>query len=345
MAPEQWDGMPVSPAADIYAATAVFFECLTGMTPFSGGLGQLAAQHAAAAVPVGLVDEPLRALIARGMAKDPAARPASAAALVTELEATAAAAYGPDWEARGRVQLAGRAAALLLLLLHGPATAVASGTGTTTATTTLAPKAAVASHAGLNGWQLAALSVAVCASVAAGVAGAGALASRGHPAAAPARAAAATTRTAPSAKPATTPPSCGTVLSADGGSGDPRIAAIARETLTAACEHDAAAIDRLLGPTGSVPAVNKILARPGAYQQIITILARTHGVSQDGYSIWPGFTFTGTTGDPAGAADAKALGVTSTQEYTDHKGIIISIGDAYTAKPYIPALGISQSGP
>ena len=30
MAPEQWDGSPATPATDIYAATAVFFECLTG---------------------------------------------------------------------------------------------------------------------------------------------------------------------------------------------------------------------------------------------------------------------------------------------------------------------------
>jgi serine/threonine-protein kinase len=135
MAPEQWDGTPATPAADIYAATAVFFECLTGMTPFSGGMAQLAAQHAAAAVPVVLVDEPVRELIARGMAKDPGARPASAAVLVSELEATAAAAYGPDWEARGRIQLAGRAAALLLLL-HGPAATV-GGTGTANVTTTL----------------------------------------------------------------------------------------------------------------------------------------------------------------------------------------------------------------
>src|ERR1700742_3861569 len=43
MAPEQWDGMPASPATDIYAASGVFFECLTGKTPFSGRLGQLHA--------------------------------------------------------------------------------------------------------------------------------------------------------------------------------------------------------------------------------------------------------------------------------------------------------------
>jgi serine/threonine-protein kinase len=150
MAPEQWDGTPATPAADIYAATVVFFECLTGMTPFSGGLAQLAAQHAAAAVPVELIDEPLRDLISCGMAKDPAARPASATTLLTQLETTAAAAYGSEWESRGLAQLAGRAAALLLLLLHGSATAAAaSGTGSSTVTTTLAPKAGVLSHIGL----------------------------------------------------------------------------------------------------------------------------------------------------------------------------------------------------
>ena len=50
MAPEQWAGAPATPATDIYAATAVFFECLTGRTPFSGQLGQLARQHEAGAV-------------------------------------------------------------------------------------------------------------------------------------------------------------------------------------------------------------------------------------------------------------------------------------------------------
>jgi tRNA A-37 threonylcarbamoyl transferase component Bud32 len=341
MAPEQWDGTPATPAADIYAATAVFFECLTGMTPFSGGLAQLAAQHAAADVPVAMVDEPLRALVARGMAKTPSARPASAAELVTELEAAAAAAYGPDWEDRGRAHLASRAAALLLLLVHGQA-AAAGGTGSTTVTTTLTPKAAVASRAGLNSWQLATGFVVIAGVVAGGVIGAGALASNRHPAAAPTRAVAPTTRAAPSARATTPAPSCGTVLSADVDP-DPRVVAIARETLTAACNHDATAIDKLLGPTNSVPAVNKILAQPGAYQQIITLLTKTHGANQDGYTIWPGFTLAG-TGDPVDAADARALGVTSDQEYIDRKGITVGIGDSYTAKPYIPTLAVSQFG-
>jgi tRNA A-37 threonylcarbamoyl transferase component Bud32 len=119
MAPEQWNGEPATPATDIYAATAVFFECLTGSTPFSGRGGHLALQHMTAAIPVALVDQPLQALIERGMAKDPRDRPADAMAFVSELNWVADRAYGPDWEERGRSQLAQRAAALLLLLFGG----------------------------------------------------------------------------------------------------------------------------------------------------------------------------------------------------------------------------------
>jgi serine/threonine protein kinase len=119
MAPEQWNGEPATPATDIYAATAVFFECLTGQTPFSGRLGHLAMQHQTAAIPLALVDQPLQALIERGMAKDPRDRPAHAVEFVAELNWVANRAYGEDWEERGRNELAKRAAALLLLLLGG----------------------------------------------------------------------------------------------------------------------------------------------------------------------------------------------------------------------------------
>ena len=121
MAPEQWTGAPSSPATDVYAATAVFFECLTAQTPFSGKAGQLREQHQTAPVPLERIYPPLQHLIARGMAKNPLDRPQSAIAFVSELEATASGVYGPGWEERGRSQLAERAAALLplLLLRHG----------------------------------------------------------------------------------------------------------------------------------------------------------------------------------------------------------------------------------
>jgi tRNA A-37 threonylcarbamoyl transferase component Bud32 len=119
MAPEQWTGGPATQATDIYAATAVFYECLTGKTPFTGGLGALATQHRTAPVPLAAIDRPLQAFIERGMAKDPRDRPAHAVEFVAELVSVADLSYGPDWEDRGQGQLAERAAALLLLLLGG----------------------------------------------------------------------------------------------------------------------------------------------------------------------------------------------------------------------------------
>ncbi|MFE9440382.1 serine/threonine-protein kinase [Streptomyces sp. NPDC006602] len=117
MAPEQWTGAPASPAADVYAATATFFECLTGHKPYSGdNLAELALQHVDAPVPAEEAPEAVRELVRRGLAKDPRERPTHAEEFVTELEAVAGAAYGPDWEERGRGRLAALVALLPLLL-------------------------------------------------------------------------------------------------------------------------------------------------------------------------------------------------------------------------------------
>jgi serine/threonine-protein kinase len=114
--PEQFNGSPASPATDVYAATATFYECLTGRPPFDGDTAEaLLRQHQTEPVPLEPVPEPLRPLVAAGLAKDPGRRPADGAALVAELRAVAGGAYGPDWENRGRSALA--AAALLLAAL------------------------------------------------------------------------------------------------------------------------------------------------------------------------------------------------------------------------------------
>ncbi|MFJ7956235.1 serine/threonine-protein kinase [Streptomyces sp. NPDC096319] len=135
MAPEQWNGAPASPAADVYAATATFFECLTGRKPFAGdNFAELALQHLEAPVPDGQAPEALRPLIRRGLAKTPDERPENAEVFVGELEAVATAAYGPDWEERGRGRLAALAA--LLPLLFPSSGGPAQGT-TALATTTL----------------------------------------------------------------------------------------------------------------------------------------------------------------------------------------------------------------
>ncbi|WP_406053516.1 protein kinase [Streptomyces sp. NBC_01077] len=137
MAPEQWRAEPVTPSADIYAATATFFECLAGEQPFAGStLAELALAHSTAPVPVAQVPDALRPLITWGMAKAPADRPADASSFLDELERTAGAAYGSDWEKRGKGTLAA-AVALLPLLIPAPGS-VAAGS-TELATTVLSP--------------------------------------------------------------------------------------------------------------------------------------------------------------------------------------------------------------
>ncbi|MFC8720217.1 protein kinase [Kitasatospora sp. NPDC057198] len=139
MAPEQWAGHPASPATDVYAATATFFECLTGAKPYTGTtLMELALQHAEAEIPDTLAPEALRPLIRAGLAKTPEQRPPGAEALVEELEAAAGAAYGADWEERGRKRLAALVA-LLPLLLPTPTAEGALPGATSYATTVLAP--------------------------------------------------------------------------------------------------------------------------------------------------------------------------------------------------------------
>ncbi|MDX5565236.1 protein kinase [Streptomyces sp. ID05-04B] len=148
MAPEQWTGAPASPAADVYAATATFFECLTSHRPYTGGnLAELALQHVDGPIPADEAPEDVRELVRRGLAKDPQNRPAHAEAFVAELEAAAGAAYGSDWEERGR----GRLAALVALvpLLLPSARSAPPSTTTDTALTVLGRGAA---HGPARAW-------------------------------------------------------------------------------------------------------------------------------------------------------------------------------------------------
>src|ERR1700677_2302227 len=74
--PEQFRGGPASPAGDVYAATATFYECLTGHPPFRGDTAEaLLYQHLSVPVPLEPVPAPLRPLVTAGMAKDPQDRP------------------------------------------------------------------------------------------------------------------------------------------------------------------------------------------------------------------------------------------------------------------------------
>lgn len=107
MAPELWDGGPASPAGDVYAATAVLVECLTGAPAFAADTADaLRLQHLNAPPPVQSVPEPVRGLVKTGMAKDPQDRPSTAREFVDALDAAATGAYGEEWEQRGRRELA-----------------------------------------------------------------------------------------------------------------------------------------------------------------------------------------------------------------------------------------------
>jgi len=97
MAPEQARGdREITARADVFALGAVLFECVTGRSAFSGA-------HVAAVLAKILLEEPpllsevcpgvpaaLDALAARMLAKDPAERPADAAAVLEELAALGA---------------------------------------------------------------------------------------------------------------------------------------------------------------------------------------------------------------------------------------------------------------
>jgi len=116
MAPELWNGAPGIPASDMYAATIVLCESLTGKVPFSGRAGRLRQLHESAPVQLDQYEPPLRDLIGWGLAKYSDRRPPSAWAFVGELDARAADAYGPYWEEQGRRELAERAEAVMALV-------------------------------------------------------------------------------------------------------------------------------------------------------------------------------------------------------------------------------------
>ncbi|MFB4304060.1 protein kinase [Actinomadura sp. NTSP31] len=111
MAPEQWEGQPATPATDLYAATCVFVECVTGNKPFQATtVEEYRTKHTTAPVPLDRVPEPLQPLVQRGLAKSPAERTWNAHQFVGELEELAVREYGADWERRGVIALGAVAA-------------------------------------------------------------------------------------------------------------------------------------------------------------------------------------------------------------------------------------------
>jgi serine/threonine-protein kinase len=101
IAPEQVSKQVTGPAADIYALGAVAYHCLAGRPPFLGDNPIVVALSHLNDDPPPLPDDvpgPVRALVARALAKDPADRFPSAAAMADAAEAAAGvgAAAEPD---------------------------------------------------------------------------------------------------------------------------------------------------------------------------------------------------------------------------------------------------------
>lgn len=95
MAPEQYNGDELTPAADVYSLGVILYEMLTGMAPFTGSSpGEIAAKHASnpphspreivAAIP-----EEVERVVLHALEKQPADRPADGAEFHRELLDTA----------------------------------------------------------------------------------------------------------------------------------------------------------------------------------------------------------------------------------------------------------------
>ena len=107
MAPELWASRPHTVATDIYAATGVLVDSLTGRPPYLGtDLTGLGVQHTQGALPSEAVPMLARGLVIRGLAKDPRDRPASAGLFRRDVETAGVAFLGAGWREHGRAWLA-----------------------------------------------------------------------------------------------------------------------------------------------------------------------------------------------------------------------------------------------
>jgi serine/threonine-protein kinase len=95
MAPEQYSGNELTPAADVYSLGVILYEMLTGMAPFTGSTPmEIAAKHVsdpphAPRKIVAAIPEDIERVVLHALEKDAAGRPANAAEFRRELLETA----------------------------------------------------------------------------------------------------------------------------------------------------------------------------------------------------------------------------------------------------------------
>ena len=96
LAPERLDGDPATPQSDLYSLGVVLYEAVTGECPFRGDTPVALARAVQATTPIPLrdrlpgTDPRVATAVDAAMAKDPADRPSSAAAMVAMLESDVA---------------------------------------------------------------------------------------------------------------------------------------------------------------------------------------------------------------------------------------------------------------